>query len=190
MVTWGSLVSERSRLIWTRIGVLAGGGSVAGAHRARVSGKAAVCLATSGPGATNLITALADARLDSIPLVAITAQVPQALIGTDAFQEVDTYGLTLPVTKHNFLIRSVAELLEVVPLAFELAMDEGGEDFVMAVDIAERKFDTSQDMARLFVCDLVGQLDEFSVLDSFTHNGARSSGQKMEAPKILTFPSS
>jgi acetolactate synthase I/II/III large subunit len=85
---------------------------------ARVTGKAAVCLATSGPGATNLLTAIADARLDSVPLVAITGQVSQALIGTDAFQEVDTYGLTLPVTKHNFLVRHPAELLEVVPLAF------------------------------------------------------------------------
>jgi hypothetical protein len=72
---------------------------------ARVTGRAAVCLATSGPGATNLLTAIADARLDSVPLVAITGQVSQALIGTDAFQEVDTYGLTLPITKHNFLVR-------------------------------------------------------------------------------------
>jgi len=64
---------------------------------ARVSGKPAVCLATSGPGATNLLTAIADAKLDSIPLVAITGQVPTETIGTDAFQEVDTYGLTLPI---------------------------------------------------------------------------------------------
>ena len=64
-----------------------------------------------------LLTAIADARLDSVPLVAITGQVSQALIGTDAFQEVDTYGLTLPVTKHNFLVRRPAELLEIVPLA-------------------------------------------------------------------------
>ena len=100
---------------------------------ARVTGRAAVCLATSGPGATNLLTAIADARLDSVPLVAITAQVPQALIGTDAFQEVDTYGLTLPITKHNFLVRSVAELLEVVPLAFRLA--ESGRPGPVAVDV-------------------------------------------------------
>ena len=100
---------------------------------ARVTGGAAVCLATSGPGATNLLTAIADARLDSIPLVAITAQVPQALIGTDAFQEVDTYGLTLPITKHNFLVRTVAELLEVIPLAFRLA--ESGRPGPVAVDV-------------------------------------------------------
>ena len=100
---------------------------------ARVTGRAAVCLATSGPGATNLLTAIADARLDSIPLVAITAQVPQALIGTDAFQEVDTYGLTVPITKHNFLVRSVDELLETIPLAFTLA--ESGRPGPVAVDI-------------------------------------------------------
>ncbi len=100
---------------------------------ARTTGRAAVCLATSGPGATNLLTAIADARLDSVPLVAITAQVPQALIGTDAFQEVDTYGLTLPITKHNFLVRSIDELLETVPLAFRLA--ESGRPGPVAIDI-------------------------------------------------------
>ena len=77
---------------------------------ARTTGQPAVCLASSGPGATNLLTALADAKLDSIPLVAITGQVPQAMIGTDAFQEVDTYGLSIPITKHNFLVSSAEEL--------------------------------------------------------------------------------
>jgi acetolactate synthase-1/2/3 large subunit len=100
---------------------------------ARVTGRAAACLATSGPGATNLLTAIADARLDSVPLVAITGQVSQALIGTDAFQEVDTYGLTLPITKHNFLVRSAAELLDVVPLAFQLA--ESGRPGPVAIDV-------------------------------------------------------
>jgi len=88
---------------------------------ARASGAPAVCFATSGPGATNLLTAIADARLDSIPLVCITGQVPNAMIGTDAFQEVDTYGMSLPVTKHNFLVRSVEELLKVIPESFRLA---------------------------------------------------------------------
>ena len=100
---------------------------------ARVTGRAGVCLATSGPGATNLLTAIADARLDSVPLVAITGQVPRGLIGTDAFQEVDTYGLTLPVTKHNFLVRDIAELPEIIPLAFELA--ESGRPGPVAVDV-------------------------------------------------------
>ncbi len=88
---------------------------------ARATGKPAVCLASSGPGATNLLTAIADAKLDSIPIVAITGQVPKAMIGTDAFQEVDTYGLTIPITKHNFLVSSAEELLDVIPRAFTLA---------------------------------------------------------------------
>jgi acetolactate synthase-1/2/3 large subunit len=88
---------------------------------ARAGGRPAVCLASSGPGATNLLTAIADAKLDSIPLVAITGQVPRAMIGTDAFQEVDTYGLSIPITKHNFLVSDAAELLDVIPCAFRIA---------------------------------------------------------------------
>jgi acetolactate synthase I/II/III large subunit len=88
---------------------------------ARVTGTPQVCFATSGPGATNVLTAVADAKLDSIPLICITGQVPSALIGTDAFQEVDTYGMSLPITKHNFLVRSAAELLDVIPNAFRIA---------------------------------------------------------------------
>lgn len=88
---------------------------------ARVTGKPAVFFATSGPGATNTLTAIADAKLDSIPIICITGQVPQSMIGTDAFQEVDTYGLSVPITKHNFLVRSTEELLEVIPKAFRIA---------------------------------------------------------------------
>jgi acetolactate synthase-1/2/3 large subunit len=88
---------------------------------ARASGRPAVCFGTSGPGATNLLTAIADAKLDSVPLVTITGQVPRAMIGTDAFQEIDTYGLTIPITKHNYLVRSAGELLEVIPDAFQVA---------------------------------------------------------------------
>ena len=88
---------------------------------ARVTGTPGVCVASSGPGATNLLTAIADAKLDSIPIVAITGQVPRALIGTDAFQEVNTFGLSLPITKHNFLVRSARDLLRVLPEAFAIA---------------------------------------------------------------------
>lgn len=88
---------------------------------ARTTGRPGVCFATSGPGATNILTAVADAKLDSIPLVCITGQVPRGMIGTDAFQEVDTYGLSIPITKHNFLVRSAGELLDVVPEAFRIA---------------------------------------------------------------------
>lgn len=88
---------------------------------ARVSGQPEVCFATSGPGVTNLLTAIADARLDSIPMVCITGQVPLPLIGTDGFQEVDAYGLTIPIAKHNYLVRDVASLLRIIPEAFQIA---------------------------------------------------------------------
>lgn len=88
---------------------------------ARVSGRPEVCFATSGPGATNILTAIADARMDSVPVICITGQVPSAMIGTDAFQEVDTYGMSIPITKHNFLVRSAGELLEAIPEAFRIA---------------------------------------------------------------------
>jgi acetolactate synthase I/II/III large subunit len=88
---------------------------------ARSTGKPAVCFATSGPGVTNLLTAIADAKLDSVPLIAVTGQVPTSLIGTDAFQEVDTYSLTIPITKHNFFARSAAELPSIMAEAFDLA---------------------------------------------------------------------
>ncbi len=88
---------------------------------ARSSGQTAVCFATSGPGATNILTALADAYLDSVPLLCITGQVSRSLLGTDAFQEVDTYGMSIPITKHNYLVRSAAELLTLIPKAFQLA---------------------------------------------------------------------
>ena len=89
---------------------------------ARTTGLPAVCFATSGPGATNILTAIADAKLDSVPVICITGQVPTGLIGSDAFQEIDTYGLTVPITKHNYLVRSVEELLTVIPDAFRIAM--------------------------------------------------------------------
>ncbi|MGG7448499.1 acetolactate synthase large subunit [Kosakonia oryzendophytica] len=88
---------------------------------ARTQGKPAVCMACSGPGATNLVTAIADARLDSIPLICITGQVPASMIGTDAFQEVDTYGISIPITKHNYLVRDIAELPQVISDAFRIA---------------------------------------------------------------------
>ncbi|EIE03214.1 biosynthetic-type acetolactate synthase large subunit [Leptospira licerasiae] len=97
------------------------GGGFMAQGEARVTKKPAVCLASSGPGVTNLITSVADAKSDSIPLVAITGQVPLSLIGTDAFQEIDTYGLSLPITKKTYLVRSVSELIRVLPEAFQIA---------------------------------------------------------------------
>jgi acetolactate synthase-1/2/3 large subunit len=90
---------------------------------ARSTGKAAVCFATSGPGATNLLTAIADAKLDSVPIVAITGQVSYDYVGTDSFQEVDAYGLTVPITKHNFLVRAAKDLFRIIPEAFQIAQE-------------------------------------------------------------------
>ncbi len=100
---------------------------------ARTSGQAQVCFASSGPGASNLVTAVADAKLDSVPLIAITGQVPQAMMGTDAFQEIDTFGLMLPITKHNWIVRSAEELLEIIPKAFEIALS--GRPGPVSIDI-------------------------------------------------------
>ncbi len=88
---------------------------------ARVTGKVGICLTTSGPGATNLITGIANAYADSVPIIAITGQVATSLIGTDAFQEVDTYGISLPIVKHSFLIRDAEEIQSIVKEAFEIA---------------------------------------------------------------------
>ncbi len=88
---------------------------------ARATGKVGVCMATSGPGATNLVTGLANAHLDSIPLVAFTGQVPTGLIGTDAFQEVDISGITLPITKNSYIARDVKDLARIVQEAFYIA---------------------------------------------------------------------
>ena len=97
------------------------GAAFAAIGYARSSGKPGVCIATSGPGATNLITALSDALLDSIPLVAITGQVPTAAMGTDAFQEIDILGMSLSCTKHSFLITNPDEICETLNKAFEIA---------------------------------------------------------------------
>ncbi|MBI1869581.1 MAG: biosynthetic-type acetolactate synthase large subunit [Chlamydiae bacterium] len=88
---------------------------------ARASGKVGVCIATSGPGATNLITGIADAYMDSIPLVAITGQVPQHFIGKNAFQETDIVGVTRPIVKHNYLVQSIEELPRIIKEAFYIA---------------------------------------------------------------------
>jgi acetolactate synthase I/II/III large subunit len=97
------------------------GGSFAAEGYARATGKAGVCMATSGPGATNLVTGIADAFMDSIPLVAITGQVPQEMIGKGAFQETDVFGMTLPLVKHSYLVMDIHEIPRVVKEAFYIA---------------------------------------------------------------------
>jgi acetolactate synthase-1/2/3 large subunit len=90
---------------------------------ARATGRTAVCLATSGPGATNLMTGLADAYMDSVPMVAITGQVPTGLIGTDAFQEIDILGMSLPITKQSFLVEQIDQLPDILDQAFQIAQE-------------------------------------------------------------------
>src|SRR5437879_13299445 len=97
------------------------GGAFAAEGYARATGRAGVCMATSGPGATNLVTGIADAYMDSVPLIAITGQVPQAMIGKGGFQETDIYGMTLPVVKHSYLITDINDIPRVVKEAFHIA---------------------------------------------------------------------
>jgi len=105
---------------------------------ARSTGKVGVCCATSGPGATNLTTGLVDAMMDSIPIVALTGQVTSKLIGSDAFQEADTFGITRPCTKHNYLVKNLAELPQVIHEAFYLA--NSGRPGPVLVDIPKDVF--------------------------------------------------
>src|ERR687898_3293289 len=102
---------------------------------AMVTGKVGVCMATSGPGATNLVTPIADAHMDSVPLVAITGQVGAASIGTDAFQEADIRGITMPITKHNFLVTDPDDIPHTIAEAFYIAST--GRPGPVLVDVAK-----------------------------------------------------
>ncbi len=135
---------------------------------ARSTGKPAVCLATSGPGAMNLLTAIADARADSIPIIAITGQVNTTLIGTDAFQEADTFGLSFPITKHSIMVKNPYELLEAIPKAFEIAL-KGRPGPVLIdvprdVQLKECDFDTWPDIKKVRLHDIKFHtpIDEYS----------------------------
>jgi acetolactate synthase-1/2/3 large subunit len=100
---------------------------------ARVTGRVGVCFATSGPGATNLVTGIANAQLDSIPMVIITGQVGRAFIGTDAFQETDIFGITLPIVKHSYVIRDPKQMTKIVSEAFYIA--QNGRPGPVLIDI-------------------------------------------------------
>jgi acetolactate synthase-1/2/3 large subunit len=112
---------------------------------AQATGKVGVCMATSGPGATNLVTPLADAHMDSVPIVAITGQVPSHAIGTDAFQEADIRGITMPVTKHNFLVTNPDEIPQRIAEAFHLAAT--GRPGPVLVDIPKDVLQATTDFA-------------------------------------------
>jgi acetolactate synthase-1/2/3 large subunit len=102
---------------------------------AAATGRVGVCMATSGPGATNLVTPLADAHMDSVPIVAITGQVNSAAIGTDAFQEADIRGITMPITKHNYLVTNADEIPRIIAEAFHIAST--GRPGPVLVDISK-----------------------------------------------------
>src|SRR3954453_18513595 len=102
---------------------------------ATATGRVGVCMATSGPGATNLVTPLADAYMDSVPVVAVTGQVPSPSIGTDAFQEADIRGITMPITKHNYLVTDPAEIPRTIAEAFHISST--GRPGPVLVDIAK-----------------------------------------------------
>lgn len=111
------------------------GASHAADGYARATGKVGVCIATSGPGATNLVTGIATAYMDSVPMVAITGQVPTALLGKDSFQEVDITGITMPVTKHNFIVKDVSKLANTIRKAFAIARE--GRPGPVLVDVCK-----------------------------------------------------
>ena len=125
---------------------------------ARSTGNVAVCMATSGPGAMNLLTAIADARADSVPIIAITGQVNTTQIGTDAFQEADTFGLSFPITKHSILVKSPEELLDAIPRAFEIALNgRPGPvliDIPRDVQLKECEFKEWPDISKVRVHDI------------------------------------
>jgi acetolactate synthase-1/2/3 large subunit len=112
---------------------------------AAATGKVGVCMATSGPGATNLVTPLADAHMDSVPLVAVTGQVGESMIGTDAFQEADIRGITMPITKHNFLVTNAADIPRTVAEAFHIAST--GRPGPVLVDVAKSALQAMTDFA-------------------------------------------
>ena len=121
---------------------------------AQVTGRPGVCMATSGPGATNLVTPLSDAYMDSVPVVAITGQVPSSLIGTDGFQEADISGITLPVTKHNFLVTKAEDIARTVAEAFHVAST--GRPGPVLVDVAKDALQAETEFRWPPVFDLPG----------------------------------
>jgi acetolactate synthase-1/2/3 large subunit len=121
---------------------------------AAATGRVGVCMATSGPGATNLVTPIADAHMDSVPMVAITGQVPSAAIGTDAFQEADIRGITMPITKHNFLITNADEIPRAIAEAFHLAAT--GRPGPVLVDISKDALQASTEFVWPTDIDLPG----------------------------------
>jgi acetolactate synthase-1/2/3 large subunit len=151
---------------------------------ARASGRVGVCIATSGPGATNLVTPIADAWMDSSPLVAITGQVSSALLGTDAFQETDIIGITIPITKHSYLVRDPRELPRVIAEAFHIAST--GRPGPVLIDVTKDAQQASVIPDWNVVLDLPGYSDQrTSDLDAAAIATATDLLARAERPLIL-----
>jgi acetolactate synthase I/II/III large subunit len=140
---------------------------------ARVSGKVGVCLATSGPGATNLVTGIANAYMDSIPMVILTGQVPTNLLGTDSFQEVDITGITLPITKHSYIVKDARQIPRIVKEAFHIAST--GRPGPVLIDLPKNV---------LAAQDVVPESSEL-ILKSYKYFGKGNAGQIEEAARAL-----
>ncbi len=149
---------------------------------ARSTGKVGVCIATSGPGATNLVTGLATAQMDSVPIVAITGQVPTNLLGTDAFQESDVVGVTQPICKHNYLVTDVSELPQILKEAFYIARE--GRPGVVLVDICKDVQNAKGIFRYDFEIDLPG-FEPWPQYSSEELNTAADLINKAERPLIM-----
>ncbi|NLM27701.1 MAG: biosynthetic-type acetolactate synthase large subunit [Clostridiaceae bacterium] len=150
---------------------------------ARATGKTGVCMATSGPGATNLVTGIATAYMDSVPVVAITGQVHSSLIGKDSFQEVDITGVTMPITKHNFLVKDVEKLADIIRMAFQIAST--GRPGPVLIDICK---DVTINKTEFKPAGVKSRLN-LKVKNSFTEEDldeAAEAVQKSERPVILS----
>ena len=163
---------------------------------ARSSGKVGVLLVTSGPGVTNVVTGLTDALMDSIPIVCFSGQVPSHLIGTDAFQECDTTGITRPCTKHNYLVKDITKLSEIIHEAFEIARSgrpgpvliDIPKDIQFAKSVYKKKSDVtfkshrikagSKDIDRGFIEKLIDHIKKSQKPVFYVGGGCLNSGPK------------
>jgi acetolactate synthase-1/2/3 large subunit len=150
---------------------------------ARATGRVGVCIATSGPGATNLVTGLATAQMDSVPIVAITGQVPTNLLGTDAFQESDVVGVTQPVVKHNYLVTSVEDLPLILKEAFYIARE--GRPGVVLVDICKDVQNATGWFRYDFAVDLPG-FEPWPTVDMAAVTAAAALINRAERPLVLS----
>ena len=160
------------------------GASHAADGYARATGKVGVCMATSGPGATNLVTGIATANLDSIPMVAITCNVTTGLLGKDSFQEIDILGVTMPITKYNFIVKDVTKLADVIRRAFVIA--KSGRPGPVLVDITK---DVTQELVEYEPAEPypTSSLPAAKTGDGAAHADAAASAENSEQKEVEKF---